>query len=98
MILTNDPVICSIQVGMPTPYGTEGAADEMDRAWVTSFAKQPIIGPCWLGRENLAGNQQADTHNHGGPDKAALCYSASHYPGWRAELDLRDRLAKRAST
>ncbi|MDQ2788133.1 MAG: MOSC domain-containing protein [Chloroflexota bacterium] len=90
MMPTNDPVICSIQVGMPTPYGTEGAAKEMDRAWVTSFARQPVIGPRWLGRENLAGNQQADTKNHGGPDKAALCYGASHYPDWRAELDRPD--------
>ncbi len=87
---TNDPVLSSIQVGMPTHYGTEGAADEMDRAWVTSFAKQPVTGPCLLGRENLAGNQQADTVNHGGPDKAALCYAASHYPEWRATLDRPD--------
>ena len=82
----NNPVLCSIQVGVPTHYGSAGAANEMDRAWTTSFAKQPTAGPCWLGRENLAGNQQADTKNHGGPDKAALCYAASHYPDWRAEL------------
>jgi MOSC domain-containing protein YiiM len=80
------PVILSIQVGMPQAYGAEGAADEMDRAWETSFVKQPVSGPRWLGRENLDGNQQADTKNHGGPDKAALCYSVAHYPRWRAEL------------
>ncbi len=80
------PTILSIQVGMPTAYGTEGAEEEMDRAWVTSFYKQPVAGPRWLGRENLVGNQQADTENHGGPDKAALCYSAAHYPRWRAEI------------
>lgn len=80
------PVIVSIQVGMPTQYGTEGAADEMDRAWETSFYRQPVTGPRWLGRTNLDGNRQADTKNHGGPDKAALCYSAEHYPRWRAEL------------
>jgi MOSC domain-containing protein YiiM len=91
MIMRSDnPVLCSIQVGMPTPYGTEGAADEMDRAWVTSFVRQPVEGRIWFGRENLAGNQQADTKNHGGPDKAALCYAASHYPDWRAELNRPD--------
>lgn len=83
---TSDPMICSIQVGIPTHYGTEGAPHEMDRAWVTSFARQPVTGPIWLGAENLAGNQQADTKNHGGPDKAALCYAASHYPLWQAEI------------
>jgi MOSC domain-containing protein YiiM len=90
MMPSDKPVLCSIQVGMPTPYGTEGAAEEMDRAWVTSFAKQPVAGPVWFGRENLAGNQQADTINHGGPDKAALCYAAGHYPNWRAELERPD--------
>src|SRR3954453_4893555 len=88
--MTNDPVLCSIQVGMPASYGPKEAAAEIDRAWTTSFFKQPVIGPCWLGAENLAGNQQADTKNHGGPDKAALCYAASHYPLWRAELDRPD--------
>ena len=86
MISTDLPILCSIQVGTPHEYGVPGAADEMDRHWVTSFHKQPISGPCWLARENLAGNQQADTRNHGGPDKAALCYAASHYPLWRTEL------------
>ena len=87
---TDQPLLCSIQVGMATAYGTEAAADEMDRAWVTSFAKQPVAGRIWFGRENLAGNQQADTKNHGGPDKAALCYAAGHYPDWRAELERPD--------
>ena len=90
MMRMNDPVLCSIQVGMPTHYGTAGAADEMDRAWVTSFARQPVVGLCWLGKENLTGNQQADTKSHGGPDKAALCYAASHYSDWRAELNRPD--------
>lgn len=90
MMPIGQPTICSVQVGVPTQYGTAGAANEMDRAWVTSFAKQPVIGPCWLGRENLAGNRQADTQNHGGPDKAALCYAASHYPDWRSELNRPD--------
>lgn len=88
--MTDQPILCSIQVGMPTYYGVEGAADEMDRAWETSFRKQAVTGPCWLGVENLAGNQQADTKNHGGPDKAVLCYAASHYPQWYADLGRDD--------
>src|SRR5262245_32876559 len=85
-VTTHEPVILSVQVGTPTAYGTEGAADEVDRAWETSFFREPVMGPRWLGRTNLEGNRQADTKNHGGPDKAALCYSAEHYPRWRAEI------------
>ena len=81
------PLLVSIQVGLPRFYGRPGADDPMDRPWETGFFKQPVDGPRWLGRTNLAGDGQADLVNHGGPDKAVLCYAASHYPGWRGELD-----------
>jgi MOSC domain-containing protein YiiM len=84
------PLLISIQVGLPTSYGREGADDPMDRPWRTGFFKQPVDGPLFLGATNLAGDGQADLLNHGGPDKAVLCYAASHYPAWRAELDRPD--------
>ena len=62
----------------------------MDRPWVTSFFKDPVDGPVWLGLTNLAGDGQADLENHGGPDKAVLAYAAAHYPLWRAELGRPD--------
>lgn len=62
----------------------------MDRPWTTGFFKEPVEGPVWLGRTNLAGDGQADRENHGGPDKAVLAYSADHYPLWRAELNRPD--------
>ena len=84
------PLLVSIQVGLPRAYGREGADDPMDRPWETGFFKQPVDGPLWLGRTNLAGDGQADLINHGGEDKAVLCYAASHYPEWRTALDKPD--------
>ena len=78
--------IASIQVALPRTYGTEGAANPMERPWTSAFAKEPVAGPVRLGATNLAGDQQADPRYHGGPDKAVLCYAAAHYPQWREEL------------
>jgi MOSC domain-containing protein YiiM len=46
------------------------------------------VGPLWLGRTNLAGDGQADTEHHGGPDKAVCAYPAVHYSYWLRELAL----------
>src|SRR5690349_10033569 len=84
------PRIVSIQVGLPQVHGTPGAADPLDQPWRTGFYKTPVDGPVHLGRTNLAGDGQANRRVHGGPDKALLGYAASHYPDWRAELDIPD--------
>ena len=84
------PHLVSIQVGLPRAYGREDADDPMDRPWETGFFKQPVDGPRWLGKTNLVGDGQADLVNHGGEDKAVLCYAATHYPGWRTELQRPD--------
>ena len=81
------PVLLSIQVGMPQQFGMEGATDPMDRRWTTGFNKQPVIGPVRLGVTNLDGDGQADLVHHGGPDKAVLAYSATHYTDWQRKLD-----------
>lgn len=78
--------LVSIQVGLPTTHGDTGPAP--DRPWRTGFYKSPVAGPVWLGRTNLVGDGQSNLRVHGGPDKAVLAYAASHYPLWRAELDL----------
>lgn len=76
--------IVSIQVGRPKRI-------ESDRGtWVSAFIKEPVSGPVRLDTLNLAGDQQADLDNHGGPDQAVLGYSADHYPGWRDELGCPD--------
>jgi MOSC domain-containing protein YiiM len=40
--------------------------------------EQPM--PVWIGREGIAGDQQADRRVHGGPGKAVHLYPADHYP------------------
>ncbi|MBV9547846.1 MAG: MOSC domain-containing protein [Chloroflexi bacterium] len=65
-----------------------GAADPLERPWRTGYYKSPVAGPVWLGLTNLRGDGQADRKNHGGRDKAVLGYAASHYPDWRAELEM----------
>ncbi len=83
-----NPVLVSIQVGKPRSLGRKDADDPMDQRWRTGFFKEPVAGPVWLGKTNLEGDGQADRRFHGGPDQAALCYSADHYPLWRAELEM----------
>ena len=83
------PRLASIQVGLPAVHGEPGADNPLDQPWRTGFYKSPVAGPVWLGRTNLVGDGQA-SKLHGGPDKAVLAYAASHYPGWRQELDMPD--------
>jgi MOSC domain-containing protein YiiM len=80
------PTLVSSQVGQPTKYGRDDAADPHDRSWTTAFFKSPVAGPVFAGRTNIVGDAQADLENHGGVDKAVLAYAASHYDLWRREL------------
>jgi MOSC domain-containing protein YiiM len=80
------PRLLSIQVALPHFYGQEEAANEHDRPWTTAFFKQPITGPVLVSQLGLAGDGQADTKHHGGPDKAVLAYSADHWTYWQEEL------------
>lgn len=80
------PVVLSVNVGQPRRMGVEGAPDPLDRPWTSGIFKEPVAGPVWLARTNLAGDGQGDRKNHGGSDKAVNAYSADHYPNWRAEL------------
>lgn len=82
------PQLVSIQVAVPTEFGTDGATDPMDQRWLTSFYKQPVQGLVTVHHDRIEGNEQADLRFHGGPDKALLAYSADHYPSWRDQLAL----------
>lgn len=84
---TTHPILRSIQVGLPQRFGTDGAADPMDRTWTTGFHKESVVGSVRLGRTNLDGDGQADLVHHGGLDKAVLAYCADHYAGWRQALN-----------
>lgn len=63
---------------------------EQLRNRVTSTAghKHPIAS-AHAGPLGLAGDEQADRQNHGGPDKALCVYSFDHYPYWEQVLGQR---------
>ncbi|XXF78606.1 MOSC domain-containing protein [Myxococcaceae bacterium GXIMD 01537] len=77
-------------VGMPRTLGTEGAANPLERPWVSGTYKEPVHGPVRLGLVGLAGDGQADLKVHGGPEKAVLGYGAGHYDFWRERLGRPD--------
>ena len=84
------PVVVSLQVARPTTYLHQGHADGKPSTWTTAFFKAPVARPVQLSALGLAGDEQADKENHGGPDKAVLAYSADHYAYWRQHLALPD--------
>jgi MOSC domain-containing protein YiiM len=74
-------LLSGIQVGTPRTH-----LDEDGRQWTTGYGKTAVHGPVLVGRENLAGDRQADVRQHGGPDMAVLAYAEAHYARWRLEL------------
>lgn len=78
--------LVSVQVGLPQQHDGQSGA----QSWTSGIFKAPVVGPARIGRLGIAGDGQADLENHGGLDKAVLCYSADHYPGWRQRLGIAD--------
>ncbi|RCS52949.1 MOSC domain-containing protein [Bremerella cremea] len=93
--MTDPGVVVQLAVGFPKDYGDPAATEPMDKAWRTGFFKQPVAAAVRLNTLGFAGDGVADSVNHGGPDKAVLCYSAWHYPIWREEFRQIDSLAQR---
>ncbi|MEP7287903.1 MAG: MOSC domain-containing protein [Chloroflexota bacterium] len=79
--------LLSVQVGLPADYGPDHISR---KSWQSGIFKQSVSGPIWLDPLNLAGDGQQDLHNHGGPFRAVLAYSAAHYPVWLQELSVVD--------
>jgi MOSC domain-containing protein YiiM len=83
-------LIVSIQTGRAASYLHPNQADGNGREWTTAFFKTRVPGPVSVTLLGVAGDEQADRENHGGPDKALLAYSAEHYAYWQAHLPLPD--------
>lgn len=75
----------SIQVGRVRTEGDPSVRQLTQRVWTTGFYKTPVAGKVPVSALGLAGDEVADTRHHGGPDKALLCYAASHYARWADE-------------
>lgn len=82
--MMTQPVLHSVQVGMPRELAGAGAdgPDWMRREWATGIFKELVLGPVRLHATQLEGDGQADLTVHGGPDKAVCVYSLDHYPFW----------------
>ncbi|WP_062110168.1 MOSC domain-containing protein [Bacillus niameyensis] len=78
-----DIVLNKIFVGKPKTVGNKEAKEPMDREWTSGIFKEPIHGPVWVSKTNVAGDGQADLKNHGGPEKAVFAYPSNHYTYWQ---------------
>ena len=52
----------------------------------TAIGKTAVTGPVRVGALGLEGDEQADTRNHGGPDRAVCVYAEERYPYWEDRL------------
>ena len=77
----------SVNVGLPVAARLapqRAAATDAPAAYVTAIRKVPVQGPLAVGATHLAGDAQADTKHHGGPDKAVHAHFARHLGWWGA--------------
>lgn len=75
----------SIQTGKVVTEGDPAARDVQSRRWTSAFRKSTVRGPVTVGDTGIIGDEVADRKNHGGPEKAILCYASAHYPRWQTE-------------
>ena len=52
----------------------------------SAIVKRPVNNPVAIGALGLAGDEQADRVNHGGPEMAVHVYPQDHHAFWRQEL------------
>ena len=75
-----------IFAGLPKTVGTKDAENPMDREWTSAIFKERVKGPVLVGKTGLLGDGQADTENHGGPEKAVFGYAFENYTYWENQL------------
>ncbi len=75
----------SIQLGKVVTEGDPSSRDAMSRQWTSAFRKTFVDGAVSVNELGLIGDQVADRKNHGGPEKAILCYAGVHYRSWAEE-------------
>ena len=74
------PHLIAVNVGRPAPLAI---GDNVVRSGIV---KRPATGPVAVGSTGLAGDEQADRVNHGGPYKAAYAYAREDAAFWEAEI------------
>lgn len=86
--MNQESYIEKIMVGKVHLHGKKDADHPMEREWVSAIVKQEVKGKITVYETKLAGDQQADLKNHGGPEKAIFAYPVTHYPYWQKKLKL----------
>ena len=81
--MTTNGQILSIQIGQIQTF--DGDGDVAD-SWTSAIRKTNVSNAVHVGVTGIAGDEQADLVNHGGPDKAVLAYASKHYEIWNAEF------------
>ena len=77
--------LLQIRVGSVQEYSEARISGGSD-TWTSAIRKSPIAGSVTVTSLGIEGDEHADTLNHGGPDKAILCYAREHYASWSQEL------------
>jgi MOSC domain-containing protein YiiM len=75
------PHVVSVNVGRPAPLVTGR------RVVPSAIVKPPVSGPVAARGVNLAGDEQADKVNHGGPDQAVYAYASEDAAWWGRLID-----------
>jgi ferredoxin-NADP reductase/MOSC domain-containing protein YiiM/ferredoxin len=76
--------LLSVNVGIPKDVSWQG------RTVFTGVFKDPVNGPCHVGKLNLVGDGQGDLAGHGGEQRAAFVYQLDSYRYWERELGRND--------
>jgi ferredoxin-NADP reductase/MOSC domain-containing protein YiiM len=76
--------LLSVNVGLPRDIEWKG------RTVHTAIWKQPVRGPCRVGRLNLDGDGQGDLAGHGGEQRAVFVYQIESYRYWQEHLKRTD--------
>jgi ferredoxin-NADP reductase/MOSC domain-containing protein YiiM/ferredoxin len=76
--------LVSVNVGMPKDVRWQG------RTVFTGVFKDPVTGPCHVGRLNVDGDGQGDLAGHGGEMRAVFVYQIDSYRYWERELGRDD--------
>src|SRR6187200_2829155 len=76
--------LLSVNVGLPRDIEWKG------RVVHTAIWKDPVHGPCHVGRLNIDGDGQGDLAGHGGEQRAVFVYQLDSYRYWERELGRSD--------
>jgi ferredoxin-NADP reductase/MOSC domain-containing protein YiiM len=76
--------LVSVNVGLPKDVPWQG------KTVFTGIYKDPVTGPCRVGKVNLEGDGQGDLAGHGGEQRAVFVYQLESYRHWERELGRDD--------